>query len=570
MPRYEFSEGTSNKFWEINLDGASFTTTYGKIGANGQTTIKKFGSAAEAKKEYDKLVAEKTKKGYALAGDAPAAPAVEEKAVEKVEAKPAAAEKPKAAAKAANSGSSASGKPGARYFEFVEGTSSKFWEIILEDTTVKTRYGKIGTAGQETEKDFDEKGEAYKELNKLVAEKTKKGYTEIDTAGSSGTGKHDARNPELEKAIVADPENQQLYSVFADFLEEQGDPRGELISLQIAGKDKEAKALIQKESEYFLGPLAEHTKCYDGDLGNNNRSNSDDWVEENQQAFLWKNGFIHRVRLAHDSYADEEFQGKLVDILDMLLRHPSGRYVVEFAFNSNGDPNEDDLQDLLDLLGRKAPPTVRKILIGDNVDQISWYHVGNLEPLWKGAPNLRWFEIEAGEFLVGSMSCPNLEHAVFKTGGLAKAAGKSIATAQLPNIRHLDIWYGDDNYGGDCTIKEVMPLLERTDLKHLTHLGLKNSQFSNDIAKAIGGSRILGQLKELDLSMGTLTDEGAEAMAANKDAFKHLEVLDLTHSFLTEKGLALVKGLAKKVITDDQQTPSDYGNGLHYYVAVAE
>ena len=59
--RYEFSEGTSNKFWEIALADASFTTTFGKIGANGQTTIKKFGSAAEAKKEHDKLVAEKDK-----------------------------------------------------------------------------------------------------------------------------------------------------------------------------------------------------------------------------------------------------------------------------------------------------------------------------------------------------------------------------------------------------------------------------------------------------------------------------------------------------------------------------
>jgi predicted DNA-binding WGR domain protein len=50
MPRYEFSEGTSNKFWEINLSGKSFTTTYGKIGTSGQTTIKQFKSDAEAKK----------------------------------------------------------------------------------------------------------------------------------------------------------------------------------------------------------------------------------------------------------------------------------------------------------------------------------------------------------------------------------------------------------------------------------------------------------------------------------------------------------------------------------------
>jgi predicted DNA-binding WGR domain protein len=66
MPRYEFSDGKSNKFWEIELDGTSFTTTYGRIGTNGQTSMKEYDSTDKAKKEYDKLVAEKVKKGYKL------------------------------------------------------------------------------------------------------------------------------------------------------------------------------------------------------------------------------------------------------------------------------------------------------------------------------------------------------------------------------------------------------------------------------------------------------------------------------------------------------------------------
>src|SRR3954471_13456015 len=67
MPRYELVEGTSSKFWEITLDGASFTTTYGRIGTDGQSTTKEWKNEAEAKKQYDKLIAEKTKKGYELA-----------------------------------------------------------------------------------------------------------------------------------------------------------------------------------------------------------------------------------------------------------------------------------------------------------------------------------------------------------------------------------------------------------------------------------------------------------------------------------------------------------------------
>ena len=68
MPRYEFSEGSSNKFWEITLAGNDVKTRYGKIGTAGQQTLKEFDNAAAAKKEYDKLVHEKTKKGYIEGG----------------------------------------------------------------------------------------------------------------------------------------------------------------------------------------------------------------------------------------------------------------------------------------------------------------------------------------------------------------------------------------------------------------------------------------------------------------------------------------------------------------------
>jgi predicted DNA-binding WGR domain protein len=69
MARYEFVEGTSSKFWEIVLSGESFTVTYGRIGTNGQTQTKTFATAAAAKTEHDKLVTEKTKKGYAPVGE---------------------------------------------------------------------------------------------------------------------------------------------------------------------------------------------------------------------------------------------------------------------------------------------------------------------------------------------------------------------------------------------------------------------------------------------------------------------------------------------------------------------
>ena len=66
-----------------------------------------------------------------------------------------------------------------RRFEFVDGGSSKFWEISLEGSAFTVRFGRIGTNGQTQEKSFPTAEKARAEHDKLVAEKVKKGYVEI-------------------------------------------------------------------------------------------------------------------------------------------------------------------------------------------------------------------------------------------------------------------------------------------------------------------------------------------------------------------------------------------------------
>lgn len=80
---------------------------------------------------------------------------------------------------APSAAASTASKKGGRYFEFVEGNSSKFWEITLESTSYTTRYGKIGSSGQQTTKKCASQAVAEKEHDKLVAEKLKKGYVEV-------------------------------------------------------------------------------------------------------------------------------------------------------------------------------------------------------------------------------------------------------------------------------------------------------------------------------------------------------------------------------------------------------
>ncbi|AXR60923.1 WGR domain-containing protein [Leptospira mayottensis] len=63
-----YKDDKSDKFWNIEVSGTSFTVTYGKTGTAGQTQTKTFGSKGECQKEAKKLLSEKLKKGY-MEGD---------------------------------------------------------------------------------------------------------------------------------------------------------------------------------------------------------------------------------------------------------------------------------------------------------------------------------------------------------------------------------------------------------------------------------------------------------------------------------------------------------------------
>jgi len=71
------------------------------------------------------------------------------------------------------------GNPGRpRYFEFVEGNSSKFWEVTQSGNTMTTRWGRIGSAGQSKVKTFADEQAAINAAAVLIEQKTDEGYVE--------------------------------------------------------------------------------------------------------------------------------------------------------------------------------------------------------------------------------------------------------------------------------------------------------------------------------------------------------------------------------------------------------
>jgi DNA ligase-1 len=67
-----------------------------------------------------------------------------------------------------------------RYFEFTEDTSNKFWEISQADNSLTTRWGRIGSTGQNKTKTFADEKAAANAVAKLIEQKTDEGYVERD------------------------------------------------------------------------------------------------------------------------------------------------------------------------------------------------------------------------------------------------------------------------------------------------------------------------------------------------------------------------------------------------------
>jgi predicted DNA-binding WGR domain protein len=62
--QFQYSEGTSNKFWEISRSGPDVTVRFGRIGSAGKAERKRFSDEPAAIRHMERLIGEKLKKGY--------------------------------------------------------------------------------------------------------------------------------------------------------------------------------------------------------------------------------------------------------------------------------------------------------------------------------------------------------------------------------------------------------------------------------------------------------------------------------------------------------------------------
>jgi hypothetical protein len=192
--------------------------------------------------------------------------------------------------------------------------------------------------------------------------------------------------------------------------------------------------------------------------------------------------------------------------------------------------------------------------------------VGDIGKLWPLYPNLDELILQGAGIRLGTVEHAKLRTLTLRTGGLPAAAGQSLGKAKLPAVETLRVWFGTTNYGGSCTAAHARAILDNPSLAELRHLALANADFADELAAEVARGKWPGKLQTLDLSMGTMTDAGAERLLGVADRLAKLESVDLSKNFLSA---AMCKRLARALPKADvsRQKTSD---GDWYYVTVGE
>lgn len=252
-----------------------------------------------------------------------------------------------------------------------------------------------------------------------------------------------------------------------------------------------------------------------------------------------------------------EVEALVVGMFDNLVEGPSGSHAAVAALAAAAD----------------RLPSLRAIFLGDitgEENEISWIEQSDVSPLFNAYPQLEHFRVRGGNGLrFGTLRHERLKSLIIESGGLDASVVRDITSSHLPALEHLELWLGDEEYGANAEIVDLAPLFTGKLFPELSYLGLRDSELSDAIAVTVAHSAVIEKLRVLDLSLGTLSDNGAAALLSSPAAAR-LELLDIHHHFCSEEMIDKLREAGIRVDSGDPQEADDDGDESYRYVAVGE
>lgn len=364
-----------------------------------------------------------------------------------------------------------------------------------------------------------------------------------------------AQNPELAQAIDSADDPTTALQVYADWLLSIGDARGQLASLQTRLDGLTAPSLAQ-EAEALA-----HTFLPVELAGP--PSDTPFWKA------TWKAGFLHTFRITHPAPGEPAID--VPKTIAAVLNHPSGRFLRSLTVAMAVSPEDGDSNEYGEVclaIASVVRPSLRQLFLGDfehEETELNWTHSGALGPLWGSLPNLERLTVRAGGMNFGDLVAPSLTHCTVITGGLSTEAASQLGRAQWPSLVELSVQVGPE---GTATLDDFAPVLDGEALPRLTSLGLTNLEFMEPLVAKLATSRILPQLRSLDLQMSTLGHDGANTLLKHQAAFRHLDELNVDDNYLPPADEAALQVLAKTLRFGTQR--DDGGNAADRYASALE
>jgi uncharacterized protein (TIGR02996 family) len=252
---------------------------------------------------------------------------------------------------------------------------------------------------------------------------------------------------ELVAAIEDDPDDAENFRVYGDWLERNGDPRGQLIAMQLLLETLTDRSKREHLEERIARYFDRHRAAFAPAIG---AALSTRTLLQN-----WRRGFQHALVVTATAY-----QPNPDVLLADLLAHPSGRFLVELGLAVQGL----HAQAAVDALARATPRALRVLALR--------VPSADLTALCPQLTRLRTLELHAWQSAtVTSTALPALERLTIALPGPATHA---VLAGQLPALRELRV------FCRDLSPPHLQPLL---DLPALAGLTLVDCGFTPELAR---------------------------------------------------------------------------------------
>jgi uncharacterized protein (TIGR02996 family) len=377
----------------------------------------------------------------------------------------------------------------------------------------------------------------------------------------------------LEAALVENPDDTAAHMAYADWLTEQGDPKGELIHVQMRLEQEDLKAPERKKLTKREGELlAKHGQEWFGELAEvilRPFDKAQYWLRVQVKPLFrrgWLDGLdVHQLDVAFSR---------------LLARSPATRLlrrlrIINTAHEEVGEyePGPDIPED------GESSPALYPLTRATNLSNVRVLQLGEQVPkfLKDQGRDMGYNCHMPGEAAVDLVKVmPKLEELYLLAHAVDTAQLFSLQTLHhlrilqvyhlheyplarlaknpsLGQLTHLLIHPGAVSDLGDLPIslKGLRAVVRSRHLPSLTHLQLRLTTFGDRGIEEMVTSGLLKRLKFLDLRGGTVSDEGARVLAACPDV-KNLQILDLSRNRLTDEGTSALRATGVTLWAHDQ------------------